>query len=253
MSNNIVTTSDSPFDSIRRFDQNGNEFWSARELMSLLDLNYLTPNIPQWEKDKFQIIFNTEILSSQEVGLALLEIASFLSMQNEFGYIKDGWYFHQQAINLYKGQGATALFNLVFSKLVQSSNSLHLEYNYYPYIEYKWQSLFPWAKQIQGQVKINKNSTVDFVLDSVIPVEIKKDRITNICVNQILRYIKEMNAPNGILIAPEINKNINIPNKVSVILLSPSDIQKDMISSHISAKDKLNARIASNQTSLMKR
>lgn len=33
---NIVTTSDSPFDSIRRFDENGNEFWSARELMSLL-------------------------------------------------------------------------------------------------------------------------------------------------------------------------------------------------------------------------
>jgi hypothetical protein len=36
MSNNIVTTSDSPFDSIRRFDQDGNEFWIARELMGVM-------------------------------------------------------------------------------------------------------------------------------------------------------------------------------------------------------------------------
>jgi DNA-damage-inducible protein D len=36
MSKLIVNKSDSPFDSIRRFDAHGNEFWTARDLMQLV-------------------------------------------------------------------------------------------------------------------------------------------------------------------------------------------------------------------------
>jgi hypothetical protein len=47
MSDLIVTTSDSPFDSIRRFDEKGREYWIARELMKLMGYvkwqNFETP------------------------------------------------------------------------------------------------------------------------------------------------------------------------------------------------------------------
>ena len=43
----IANQSDSPFDSIRRFDENGKEFWLARELMKLMGYvkwqNFETP------------------------------------------------------------------------------------------------------------------------------------------------------------------------------------------------------------------
>jgi hypothetical protein len=54
MSNLILNSSSSPFDSIRRFDEHGNEFWTARELMMPL-LGY-----KQWRR------FNDVILVAQE-------------------------------------------------------------------------------------------------------------------------------------------------------------------------------------------
>lgn len=74
MSNNIVTASDSPFDSIRRFDENGIEFWSARELMPLLGYTIWNNFIGTIEKAK--ISFNTNpmgelnsVFSYSEKGL----------------------------------------------------------------------------------------------------------------------------------------------------------------------------------------
>ena len=45
MSEIIVTNSESPFDSIRQFDEQGNEWWSARDLFSIL-------GYPRWADAK---------------------------------------------------------------------------------------------------------------------------------------------------------------------------------------------------------
>lgn len=63
MANLILNNSGSPFDGIRRIDENGNEFWCARELMPLLGYQ-------QWRRFKDVIdnaIENIETLTSSTV------------------------------------------------------------------------------------------------------------------------------------------------------------------------------------------
>lgn len=70
MSNLILNQSESPFDSIRRFDEKGIEFWSARELMRLMGYT----NWQRFENPIGQAIENLE-LNGDKVSDHFLAVA----------------------------------------------------------------------------------------------------------------------------------------------------------------------------------
>ena len=80
MNNNIVSYSKSPFDSIRRLDKNGGEFWSARDLMRLLGYQ-------KWEQ--FVELINLATVSCKNLGNSTQnhfweEIENPLTLQDNF-------------------------------------------------------------------------------------------------------------------------------------------------------------------------
>jgi hypothetical protein len=237
----VQNNSDSPFNSIRRYHPDGSEYWNARELMPLLDLNLLFPELPLWVRNKFLLQTTKTFLGSEDLGFLLLELSSVLSMQSSIGYLKDASYVHKLALSFYKGQSATAIFHNVSSQIITRMGYAESEALIHTYVELFWEELFPFAKTIEHEYCLNKQSRVDFVLDKSIPVEIKKDPIGKDALNQLLRYMKTMQSKTGYLIAPDLE--IAIPSNVQFLRVTFDEIAEKMLSSHIPLVHKWDARI----------
>ena len=239
--NNFNNQSDSPFDHIRHIDEQGNEFWVTRELVALLDLDILYPELPLWVRDKFAIKSHKYYLDRQDLGFLLLEFSSFLLIQAKYSYLLDASYIYNVAFSYYRGQSATAMFHTVYEKLILEFSHSFLERAYHEYIAENYSSIFKSVFSIEHEVTLNNSLQVDFVLNKRIPVEVKKQSLINQDIKQIKSYMKAMGADVGYIVAP--SSDISIPNAIKFFKVTINDIKRNLLKDYVSLSTKLELSI----------
>jgi hypothetical protein len=110
MKNSIIkaaSSGESPFDSIRHTDENGQAYWFKDEIQPVLNI----PEICRFSHLSVKTHLHT--LRRQECGLLILEACSIHSSHRYVGSWIDSLFLWESAFVIYEGQSASMLFQAV--------------------------------------------------------------------------------------------------------------------------------------------
>lgn len=223
------------FESIKRFDEQGQECWYARELMTLLDFRLLYPGLAEYVYKQNELMPCRKILNHQETGLLILELAAILTLTNLQGASRDAAYLWNCAFSVYKGSSATFIFHSVLTQINAASQRETAEPSLYQFIDLHWRELMPFAKEIKKQVRIDASNIPDYVVNLNEPVEVKDTTFDSKALRQLQRYIRVMGAERGYAIAHECT--VTLPEHIEFIGL---DMERmNQISHYVPIEEKL--------------
>jgi hypothetical protein len=201
-----LTQSHSPFNAIRKIDDRGNEFWSARDLMHLTGFH--------WES-------SSDCLSRKDASLAILEAAARIAMGTYPGGFRDSHYLYDQAMSLYRGQEASMIFHGVRTLIqLQFQREFYNENQLYPHIQ-RYQDVLGLEGSLTPQVTDSCGHRPDFILKEngkIIPVEVKRVKFDRAALVQLERYMSHLQSQEGVAIASELC--VSLPKRVRFVKIN---------------------------------